>query len=92
MGQSAGKFKMNRAGFIAALKSDDVGGVIEAHTQRIKAGAGMVLPADAAPFEADVRVGKNRVRGMVKTSTDRGTPGFRNRQATVTRNALLKGV
>lgn len=74
------------------MNSPEIIAEIDQLAQAAKMRADSMLPADAAPFEADVQSGKSRAHGMVKTSSDRGRSGFRNRQAQASGNLLLKAV
>lgn len=89
MAQS-GKFRFHHGAAAMVMNSPAVQGELDKLAQAAKARADSMLPADAAPFEADTRPGRTRARGMVKTSSDSGRAGFRNRQAQARNNILLK--
>ena len=86
----SGTFKFHPGAAVALMNSAAVQAEISVLVQAAKRRADSMLPDDAAPFEADVRAGKTRAHGMVKTSSDRGRAGFRNRQAQARSNILLK--
>lgn len=83
-------FKRNPDGFKALMQSGEVQAELEKHTQTILRRANGMLTGRAAPFEGDVQVGVARARGMVKTSSDEGTPGYLNRKEQAGSNILLK--
>lgn len=74
------------------MNSPEIVEEIDKRAQAAKMRADSMLPADAAPFEADTREGETRAHGMVKTSSAGKSPGFRNRQAQARDNILLKAV
>lgn len=86
----SGKFVWNPAGYRDANNSAEVMAEVDRVTQAIKTRANAMLPPDAAPFEADTQEGKTLAHGLVKTSSDKGREGFRNRQAQARHNILLK--
>jgi hypothetical protein len=85
-----GTFKFAPGAAVRLMNSAATRAELDALAQAVKARADAMLPADAAPFEADVQEGTTRAHAMVKTSSDDGTPGFRNRQAQARGNILLK--
>ena len=88
----SGTFKINPGAAVALLNSAAVQAEIGVLVQAAKMRADSMLPQDAAPFEADTREGETRAHGMVKTSSDGKSPGFRNRQVQARDNILLKAV
>ena len=88
----SGTFKIYPAAAVALLNSAAVQAEIGVLVQAANMRADSMLPPDAASFEAYVQAGKSRAHGMVKTSSDHGRSGFRNRQAQAGGNILLKAV
>lgn len=87
-----GRFKWNPAGYRKANNSPEIRAELDRIVQSAKRRADAMLPADAAPFEADVQEGKRLAHGMVKTSSADGREGFHNRQAQARNNILLKAM
>lgn len=89
---TTGHFKWNPAGYRAVNNSPEVVAEVDRVVQGIRVRANAMLPDDAAPFEADTQEGKRLAHGMVKTSSNRGRAGFRNRQVQARDNVVLKAV
>ena len=92
MAAKPGKFVFAPGAAQKLMNSPEIIAEIDKRAQAAKMRADSMLPADAAPFEADTREGETRAHGMVKTSSDGKSPGFRNRQAQARDNILLKAV
>lgn len=87
-----GKFVFAPGAAARLMNAPEVVSELDALVQAAKMRADSMLPADAAPFEADTRKGETRAHGMVKTSSAGKSPGFRNRQVQARYNILLKAV